>query len=915
MVKKERYEFSKEARTAYEMLLLPLGVYQLVDNKVVTLLVSDGLCTFHGLTREELTNGFDNDMFADVHPDDVEMLAKLGLRYATKEGPYDIVYRSRLYGKEEYRYVHAVSKFHGMEDGSRIAITEYTDITDSLETMSRLKDDINSPAVHFLDESMGPMVIVTRKDHRILYYNKAVTQMLKPAVNYDSGLTFDQYFYSNCDHGIVGLFDEADGGLQTVAEPRTGRNLEVNVISCRWGEESAYAVFFYEASEEKGTLETEQRHKRIAFNNAIYSASYNGLEYYEKGYRGLWLWNLTQDRLISQSGHSDMMNALNENSSFNSFLSMIRPEIDQKTLTTVLKHLSRENLMEGFKHGTVPKSIVFKINTKHGQVILHADIIMMESPMDGSVFLKIVEENVTDRLEMNDIISMIVKQQYDFIAYIDVPADHCRIIDGKTNNDIQKDISASLKSYAAVLAERIGMKNTEAAELIHEIAEAGSRESSSGWTYVEKDGSIKNISIHVLSQKNQQYFISCSDVTLLLKQEKDKEQELKQAKINADEANEAKSVFLSSISHDLRTPLNGIISFTDFALKEDDPLQIKDYLAKIDSSGKILLNLINDTLELSRIESGKAKLENEVTLPDQMVADVVTTLRSTADVNQVRIIEEYKHPSRNLYICDKMKLQRIALNLISNAIKYSLQGGTVKVCTDIQNNGEGKNTYILNVSDDGIGMSKEFMARMFEPFSQEKRSATIHRSGTGLGLSIVKNYVDIMNGTIHVESQMHHGSTFIIQIPLEDAQTAPEEKNKLNNAESEDILSGRRVLLCEDNYLNVEIAVTLLKDRRILVETASNGRLGVEKFTASKPGYYDAILMDIQMPEMDGLEASQTIRRLSRPDAKQIPIIALSADAFAENRKEASQAGMNGFVTKPISPRKMFATLEACLRK
>lgn len=904
------YTFPAETRKAYENLLFPLGAYQLVGNKIVTLLVSDGLCALHNASREQLTHGFDRDMFSAVHPDDVEMLAKLGLRYATREGPYDVVYRSRLYGRDEYRYVHAVSRFHGMEDGSRVAITMYTDITESRQAMEALKREFSAPASRFLDENMGPIVVVTRSDHRILYYNKAVTQMLRPAVHYDSGLTFEAFFYGVGKQSIDGLFDSADTGIQVFVEPATGRKLEANVLSCRWEEEAAFAAYFYEYAEQADDPEARQRHKRLAFNTAIYSGSYNGLAYYEKGYRGMWLWNLTQDRLVSQSGHNALVQSAGTDVSFDHLLAYVRPSVVHSSLGFTSSPLTREKLLRSFWEGTAPKNVDLTLRTQRGQIVLHADIVMLESPVDGNIFLKVTEENVTDRFETDDMIRMLVSRQYDFIAYIDIPADHCRIIDGKTENSLQKDMSVSLRAYAPALASRIGLSCGSAAQLTRKFRGICAREDNAALTYERPDGRIKSILVHQLERDGTQYFLVCSDVTKLLAKERAKETELKKARASADAANEAKSTFLSSMSHDLRTPLNGIIGFTSFALRETDPEKMRTYLTKVDASGKILLSLINDTLELSRIESGKLTLSYAPALPRRLVSEVVAILRQTAADKNIRIREEYDGASDSAYLCDSLKLQRIVLNLVSNAIKYTPDGGTVSVRTVLERQEPAGSLFCLTVADNGIGISEAFQKRIFEPFSQENRPEAALAQGTGLGLSIVKKYIDGMKGTVRVASRLGQGTTFSVTIPvtacdeMPPAQVAAQAK-----ASDEALLAGKRVLLCEDNALNAEIAETLLKDRRLLVDTAENGKIGVERFLSSPPGYYGAVLMDLQMPVMSGQEAARAIRALARADAQTVPILALSADVFEETMREAGDAGMNDFIIKPIAPQKLFETL------
>ena len=381
----------------------------------------------------------------------------------------------------------------------------------------------------------------------------------------------------------------------------------------------------------------------------------------------------------------------------------------------------------------------------------------------------------------------------------------------------------------------------------------------------------------------------------------------------AETATAAKSDFLASMSHDLRTPLNGVLVFTTFALQENDPKKKQKYLERIASSGQILLDLVNDTLDLSRLESGKAAPEPVAVMSDDLIPAVLTAMRPSAELKGVRLVENLKDYRNEPVWIDKLKVNKIALNLLSNAIKFTPAGGIVTVtpyCSSACPNHEAGCGFIIE--DTGMGMSEEFMKHMYEPFSQEKRSESVKTPGTGLGLSIVKRYVDLLGGTIRVESRLHVGTRWEITLPVTILQNGLMDKPKTENLEA---LIGHRILLCEDNQMNTEIASMLLKDKGMLVETAENGAIGLKKYCDSPEKYYDLILMDIRMPEMDGLEATRQIRALTRQDAKQVPIIAMTADAFEESIRAAKEAGMNAYITKPVEPRKMFETLQQYINK
>jgi len=383
---------------------------------------------------------------------------------------------------------------------------------------------------------------------------------------------------------------------------------------------------------------------------------------------------------------------------------------------------------------------------------------------------------------------------------------------------------------------------------------------------------------------------------------------LKAAKLEADRANEAKSSFLSMMSHDLRTPLNGIIGFTDIALKEKDVEKKQEYLGKIKSSGNLLLDLVNDTLDLSRIESGKMTLEPERTDFRTVGESVVTALRPSAELKDIRLYADPSgFPEGDIW-ADRLKLQKIFLNLLSNAIKYTPRGGTVWASIEMMpEDGNGRNVR-MTVRDTGIGISEGFLPKLFQPFSQEHRQETAPVNGTGLGLAIMKRIVDMMGGEVRLKSEVDKGTTFFVELPIRFMREADVHVEELRECPVS--LNGKRFLLCEDNEVNREIANVILKDHGVSVSNAEDGNEGLRKFLESASGWYDLILMDVRMPVMDGIEATKAIRSSGRSDAKEIPIIAMTADVFEETIRQCKEAGMNGFISKPFEPERMIKELE-----
>ena len=374
---------------------------------------------------------------------------------------------------------------------------------------------------------------------------------------------------------------------------------------------------------------------------------------------------------------------------------------------------------------------------------------------------------------------------------------------------------------------------------------------------------------------------------------------LKEAQ-NANAANIAKTTFLNHMSHDIRTPMNAIVGFTDIAMKRKPDKEVENCLKKIRQSSEYLMTLINDVLDISRIESGKLEYKP---IPVDL-RDMINTVLSIArgyienrDLNLYVSREELKTP---YVMADELRIREVLLNIISNAIKFTKDGGTISfVAENCPGNDEHHVIVRYRISDTGIGMSEEFLDRIFDEFSQENDGARTSYKGTGLGMAIAKKYVDLMGGKIEVSSRQGVGSTFTVEIPLLIAEhVETEEKEKLKKDTD---LHGLHVLLAEDNDLNAEIAVSLLEEQGMIVTRAADGKSALAQFCNTDPGTFDLILMDIMMPEMNGYETTKAIRNLpDRPDGKKIPIIAMTANAFAEDVQAALNAGMDDHVAKPV---------------
>ena len=379
---------------------------------------------------------------------------------------------------------------------------------------------------------------------------------------------------------------------------------------------------------------------------------------------------------------------------------------------------------------------------------------------------------------------------------------------------------------------------------------------------------------------------------------------IEREKIRAVEGSLAKSQFLFNMSHDIRTPMNAVIGYTHLAMKEKDPGILHQYLTKIEASSQHLLTLLNDILEMSRIESGT--FEQEFVPTDLTVLfeamhvlflDQMEQKKMTFTVNTSQVQDRYVW-------CDKKNLTRMLLNLISNAWKFTPEGGSVGVSLWENGSENGYGSYEIRVQDTGIGMSSDFAEKMFNAFERERTTTDSGVEGTGLGLSITKSIVDLMGGTIEVLTSPGSGTEMIMRLKLrlaDQRDLVGEEENEGSDEEKDQAdFTGKRLLLVEDNLINMEIANMILTQLGFAVETAENGQIALERVSTSTPGYYDAVLMDIQMPVMDGYAATKAIRALENKGLANIPIIAMTANAFAEDVQAAKDAGMQAHVAKPV---------------
>ncbi len=581
----------------------------------------------------------------------------------------------------------------------------------------------------------------------------------------------------------------------------------------------------------------------------------------------------------------------------------------------VRKNLFAEGILERCNAGDSAFSIDYRVKREDGGICwMRGSVSVINKPNTNEqlafVYTRDIDREVKDRLASQSIIN----EEVDSLALVDVRSGLSRIV--KSSNfyglEIGEEFSHDERIKCIILSGCLDadFRECESFFPLASLTAALEKAPSVSLTYRVKvqDGSVrrKNTTAYYLDDTRSEIVLSRRDITEIYEQEREQREALSRAVDAANEANLAKSQFLSRMSHDMRTPMNAIMGLVYLARDHKNPPETMRYLENIDSAGHFLLGLINDVLDLSKMESGRIELHEEPYTLEEFergVRTVITPLMQAKNINFVMELSD-KAPCLRL---DKLRFNQIIINLLSNAVKYSPQNGRVEFTSQLLGVVNGRKCMRFVVRDNGCGMSEDFLKVLFDPFSQENTEHPDELRGSGLGLAIVKNLVETMGGTISVVSKPGIGSEFTVELSAYPAKPNTEHEE----ASSGDLsaLKGLRVLLVEDNEMNILVASRLLERKGCVVTLARNGLAAVRTFSESEHGRFQLLLMDVRMPVMDGIQATELIRALERTDAHSVPIIAMSADALVHDRERTKQAGMDDYITKPIEPNVMYKTI------
>lgn len=636
--------------------------------------------------------------------------------------------------------------------------------------------------------------------------------------------------------------------------------------------------------------------------------------------------NLTTDTIEDRAG-MDLYESDNTAQTYtelmqNRYLDLIiKPSSDNE-----LGLFTREGLIEHYQNGhSSAQEIVYarRKNVKNGYYLMEASLI--QKPSTGDIIAFITEREYNRDVVNEAIWNKALREEYEVIGYI--AGEQLGVLLNRSDNEaIRKHIPygepVEYENVFKDLIEELDLNMErqdvyDALDLSNVEKELSHKDVYTfDYSFNIDDGKVyQSITFYAVDQEAGFYMIMVSDTTNIRREQEEQNRILEEALEASKASNVAKSVFLSNMSHDIRTPMNAIIGFTNLAKQDEDvPDKTREYLDKILTSGNHLLSLINDVLEMSRIESGKIELNNSPCNLADIMEQLQAMVLNQSDAKNQRLVFDISKVTDMNVICDELRLKQVLLNLTSNAVKYTPENGLIEIRA-IQTGArkDGKATYEFHVKDNGIGMTSEFAAHVFEAFEREKTTTISGIQGTGLGMAITKNIIDLMEGSIDVITAPGKGTEFVVCLELEISDSYNDSEKDTVSEVSDVDFTGKRLLLVDDMDINREIAKAMLEANGFIIDEATNGQEALDMVADSEPDYYYAVLMDIQMPVMDGYEATKAIRKLENSKLANIPIIAMTANAFDEDRQNAIAYGMNAHVAKPIDVDQLLGTLSSLL--
>lgn len=899
-----------------------LCLYQWKDERLVPLFLSDYFSQLIGADgRKRMSEDADLN-FRQVHPDDLPGLKRDIMQGLRLTHSIDTTYRVRNEVTGKFVWIRAQVKCVPQEDGTQLCYTVYTDLTELKIAEAELAMVQKELEVAIGHAEMWYLTIDPETD-TIKFDDGFLHDLPDYASAYDGQDVYDYAAYL-IKPEYIHIFEESYKKIKNGAESVT---FEARCL-LRGGKERwlrfRVSNIFDKNSVSYKIICTAQRIDTEKLLEARLALEGRKAKLADETLLGYAIIDLLTSEIIEAKNYRFPKQCVYVGNTMEKAAACIAKDIidendrdaflcahDTRTLRTMYESGTLAQSCE-YRHMTPDKNIMFVRNSHD---ILH-------DPVSDRFYLYDYFYDITQHRMLEEITDASLTSDYDVFALISTKNGQITMLQkaGKTpgNDKLLQPSSGDYGELARAFADkcvtpedRDEYKKLSSLDYISEQLDKNGKFKFSCRMYAP-DGAIcmKRVRYTRYDKENDIIFMTRSDITEMFAEEEKKRSELAGALKLAEAGTRAKTSFLSRMSHELRTPMNAIMGITELAKNECDSDNMRKYLDKVSASSKFMLDLLNNILDMSSIESGRTVITAKPFSLAFVLENINAVTEALAQGKGISYFCENKAHSDAAYIGDVLHIKQILLNLTGNAVKFTPAGGEVRFSVSAEDIGAGSDKLRFTVADSGIGISKEFMKHMFEPFSQEDSMTTSQYGGVGLGLAISKNLADLMGGVITVESSDGKGSEFTFEIPLPRSEGSIEDAHDTIPALTKSVLKGRVVMLAEDSQLNAEIAKAILELRGVEVKTVKNGREAVDMFKNEPEGTFDAILMDIRMPVMDGIEAAGRIRAADRSDAGPIPIIALTANAFEEDRRRSIDAGINEHLAKPINAETLFKTLE-----
>ena len=898
-----KHELTIEAiRALVEPIPGDFVVYRIVGRKMKVVYFTDTILSSFGVSREAFVAATSDDALDVVMPGDRDYVLDTVLDKPVGPELIECIFRL-LHMEKGFFWVHSRSRIIGTMDGDPLVLTNYLNLSSESEIFGHNVEDVET-AFYNIDVN----------NHEILYANRAAKEHSHVAKKeFFGSYKCYEYFYGKsrpCSDCPVSYIRDMDGMYETERyDEKLKRWYGIRCKIVDWCGHECLEVF----SDDITTV----RQDKIKYDETIQKvldANPDALCTFQI--------NLTMDTCYGGHGTSEYyLRKLKSDTAsglFRNNAAMVPNESDRERLFELF---SCEKLIECYYADKTQLQLDYRREGKNGKSFwVRTFVYLLKNPATADIEGVIYSADISDLKREEEIFNIITSQECDFVATLDLETKKVELVNlnirtsEKTREFIDYRAVDGFDEIRGLAADSWVAAEDREFYLAHSTAEAICRElDEHGHFEMSIRGHYPGHPDEYMCRKIQHYYLGDYKDTVLIIQSDVTETYLQQQReIDiAKAASESKSDFMSRMSHDIRTPLNGIIGMTYLAAKLDNSSEMKGYLEKIDTSSKFLLGLVNDILDMSKAESGKIELHTEPYGPAQLMEYLQAVIVPLCNEKNQKFIIEVDPIPGLVPIMDPLRVNQVFFNLLSNSVKYTPEGGEIIYHLDEKQMDNGRVALHASISDNGIGMSAAFQKVLFEPFTQENRDDVSRNRGTGLGLTIAKKMMDLMGGSITVDSAIGRGTRFDICAEFDciDSAELTEKKENTNVEKGYGRLTGKHVLVCEDHPLNQEITRALLEDKGMIVEIAENGYEGMEKFRLSSVGFYTVILMDVRMPIMDGYEATSRIRELHRPDAEKVSILAMTADAFDDDIQKCLSAGMDGHVAKPVEPEKLYDTI------